>query len=70
MSKTIIAIGLLIVLIGAILHFFPNAFSWFGNLPGDIKREGENSRFYFPITSMILISIALNILFRIFNYLK
>jgi Protein of unknown function (DUF2905) len=58
------------VLVGIVLYFFPNAFKWFGNLPGDFKFEGENSSFYFPLTSMIVVSVVLNILFRLVNYWK
>ncbi len=70
MAKSIIIIGLLIVLVGVLLYFFPNAFKWFGNLPGDFKSEGENVRFYFPLTSMIVVSVVLSILFRLFRHLK
>ena len=68
MAKTIIIIGVLIVVIGVVLYFFPKAFSWFGNLPGDFKSEGENFGFYFPLTSMIVVSIILNVLIRLFRY--
>ncbi len=56
------AIGALIVLVGAVVRYFPGAVSWFGNLPGDIRIEREGSRVFIPITSMILISVALTIL--------
>jgi Protein of unknown function (DUF2905) len=70
MAKSIIIIGSMLVLVGIVLYFFPNAFKWFGNLPGDFKFEGENSSFYFPLTSMIVVSVVLNILFRLVNYWK
>ncbi len=66
-SKLIIGIGILIVMIGVILYFFPNAFKWVGNLPGDIRIERENGGFYFPITTMILISLAANMVLRFFR---
>ncbi|MEX2379755.1 MAG: DUF2905 domain-containing protein [Vicingaceae bacterium] len=59
-GKYIIVAGLGILIIGVLLYFFGNKFSWFGNLPGDIRIEKENFRFYMPITSMILISIAIS----------
>jgi hypothetical protein len=31
-----------------------------GRLPGDIVIEGEHSRFYFPITTSILVSLLLS----------
>jgi hypothetical protein len=56
------AIGAVIVLVGAVVRYFPGAVSWFGNLPGDIRIEREGSRVFIPITSMVLISVALTIL--------
>jgi hypothetical protein len=38
-----------------------------GKLPGDIRIEGKNGGFYFPITSCILISVILTVIFRLFN---
>jgi len=69
MGKYLIYIGIAIVFLGIILYYFPNAFKWFGKLPGDIRIEGENSKFYFPITTMILISVLLNVILRIFRNL-
>lgn len=37
--------------------------SWFGRLPGDIRIERDNVRFYFPIVTMIVISVALSLIF-------
>ena len=39
---------------------------WFGRLPGDIRIEDEHRSFFFPITSMIVISLTLllNLFFR------
>lgn len=64
----IIIIGFLIALIGAVIYFAGGSFSWFGNLPGDIKIEGKNFNFYFPLTTMILVSVILNIIIRIIFY--
>lgn len=61
-------VGVAVVAIGAILRWAPWLLSWFGNLPGDIRHEGERTSFYFPITSMIVISvvasIVLSLIFR------
>lgn len=32
-----------------------------GRLPGDIRIEGENGSFYFPITTSILLSVVLTV---------
>ncbi len=65
MSRTLIIIGVVLVLLGI---FWP----WIqklnlGRLPGDIIIEKENGGFYFPITTSILISIVLSLLFWIFR---
>jgi len=36
-----------------------------GKLPGDIRIEGENGSFYFPLTSSILVSVVLTILLNL-----
>lgn len=66
-GKLIIVIGILLVIVGIIIYFWGNKFSWIGHLPGDIRVEKENFRFYFPITTMILISIVVSVLIRLFN---
>jgi hypothetical protein len=38
----------------------------FGRLPGDIAIEGERGGFYFPIVTMIVVSVVLTILFNLF----
>ena len=38
-----------------------------GRLPGDVVIERGGLSFYFPVTTMILISIVLTVLFRLFN---
>lgn len=38
---------------------------WLGRLPGDIRIEREHFRFYFPITTMILLSLLLNLILRV-----
>jgi hypothetical protein len=61
-GKYIIGIGILIIVIGAIVYFFGDKLHWIGRLPGDIRVEKENFRFYFPITTMILTSLLLTLI--------
>jgi hypothetical protein len=56
-GKWIIGIGLIIIVVGVIVYFFHDKLNWIGRLPGDIRIEKENFRFYFPITTMILFSL-------------
>ncbi len=55
MTKVLILAGLGLVLLGLVLGVFPKAFSWFGQLPGDVRTD----RMFFPVTSMLLLSGAL-----------
>jgi len=61
-AKVLIITGIVLVIIGITWYFFGNRFSWLGRLPGDIRVEKENLRFYFPITTMILVSIVISLL--------
>jgi hypothetical protein len=60
LGMVIVGIGLLVALIGALVYF--GALSWFGRLPGDIRVERESVNIYVPITSMLLLSVALSLL--------
>jgi uncharacterized protein HemY len=61
-GKYIIVFGLLIVVSGALIYFFHDKMHWIGRLPGDIRIERENTRFYFPITTMVIFSLLLTLL--------
>lgn len=66
MGKFLLTIGFALVAIGAILHWFPWLLSWFGRLPGDIRIERESGSLYFPITSMLLVSLVLTLIANLF----
>ena len=51
--------GLLVVGVGIVWLLAP-AIPWLGKLPGDILIERENFRFYFPLTTCILVSLLLS----------
>ena len=67
-GKWVIVAGVILVIAGVIVYFFHDKLNWIGNLPGDIKIERENFRFYFPITTMILASILINLIIRLFRW--
>lgn len=64
-GKVIIIIGAIIVLAGLIVYFFHDKLNWIGRLPGDVRIEKENFRFYFPITTMIVLSLLLTLIAQI-----
>lgn len=69
-GKTMIVVGMMILLVGVIVYFFHNKMGWFGNLPGDVKIERESVKFYFPITTMILVSLLISLAFQIWRWLR
>jgi len=64
-GKYIIFTGIAIIVIGVIIYFFHNKLHWIGRLPGDIRIEKENFSFYFPVTTMILLSLLLTLIVSI-----
>lgn len=65
-GKTLMMFGVILFIIGLVVHFGGKVIN-LGRLPGDIRIEGENFGFYFPIVSSILISIVLTIILNIFG---
>lgn len=59
-GKILIFAGIFIMLVGVLIYFAGDKLNWFGRLPGDIRIAKENFRIYFPVTSLILLSLLLN----------
>ncbi len=62
LGRILIITGIILVIAGLIIYFAGDKLNWLGHLPGDIRIEKENSRFYFPITTMILLSVMLSLI--------
>ena len=65
-GKALLILGLVITVIGAVLTWAPWLLNWFGKLPGDIRYERDGAGFYFPVVSMIVVSIVLSGLMNMF----
>jgi hypothetical protein len=61
-AKILIGGGALLMIAGIIYYFFGDKLSWIGRLPGDIRYESGNTKIYFPLTTMILISVLINVI--------
>jgi hypothetical protein len=64
-GKYVIIAGVLIVLLGVLIYFFHDRLTWIGRLPGDIRIEKENFKFYFPVTTMIIFSLVITIIIQL-----
>ncbi|HQG77832.1 MAG TPA: DUF2905 domain-containing protein [Bacteroidales bacterium] len=61
-GKILVIAGMILVIAGLIIWFLGDKLNWLGHLPGDIRIERENIRFYFPVTTMIVVSVILSLL--------
>ena len=58
-GKWIVAAGAGLIAFGLLV--WSGALKWLGRLPGDIRIEGETTRVYIPIVSMLLISLVVSL---------
>lgn len=66
MQRTLIVIGVLILVIGLLWPWVSQL--PIGRLPGDIVVSKPGFRFYFPITTMILLSIIVSAILWFFRH--
>jgi len=66
MGKMLILMGIILILFGLMMTL-GNKIPWIGRVPGDIIIKKEHFNFYFPLTSCIIISIILTLLFYLFR---
>lgn len=66
LGKMLIIVGIVFIVMG-FAFLFGDKIPFLGKLPGDISIQKERFSFYFPITTSIIISIILSILFAIFR---
>ena len=56
LGRMLITMGVVLVVLGVIVTFGDRLPVHLGRLPGDIRIEGKNSSFYFPLTTCLLLS--------------
>lgn len=61
-GKLLVLIGLGLAVIGGVI-WLAGKVPWIGRLPGDIRIERENFKFYFPLTTCLLISAIITVVF-------
>jgi membrane protein DedA with SNARE-associated domain len=67
-GPVIVLIGVGIAIVGLLV--WSGALGWFGRLPGDIRIERDHVRIYIPIVSMLVVSVVLSLLLRLFGRRK
>ncbi len=66
-GKALIAAGLLLAAAGLLVLLAERFGIRLGRLPGDIRIEGRNGGFYFPVVTCILISVLLSLVSWLFR---
>ena len=69
-AKLFVISGLMVLVLGLLIELFQRLHLPIGKLPGDFYWEGENSRFYFPLTTCALLSFFVSIGAYFWNSLK
>ena len=65
MQKILIIVGTVILVLGLLYPYLKKI--GLGQLPGDIIYKSDNSTFFFPIVTSIIISIVLTVIFNLFK---
>ena len=67
LGKLLLVLGGMIILVGGVLLLAGRFNVPLGRLPGDIVYRGKNTVFYFPLTTCIVITVVLSLLFWLFG---
>lgn len=69
LGRILIITGIVLVIAGLIIYFAGGKLGWIGHLPGDIRIVKENVKIYFPITTMIILSLVISLILYIIKKL-
>jgi DUF2905 family protein len=70
LGRTLLLLGAVLALVGALLYFGAKLPFRLGKLPGDILHRGEHTTFYFPIVTCLVLSLGLSLLFWLFSHFR
>jgi len=70
-AKFLIFSGIIFICMGLLLLLLSGIkIPWLGKLPGDIYIQKENFRFFFPLTTCLLLSLLLTLILFLINRFK
>ncbi len=58
-AALLVAAGVTLILVGLLI--WSGSLSWFGRLPGDLRIERDSFTLFFPIVSMLVVSVVLSL---------
>jgi hypothetical protein len=70
LGRLLLALGIVVAIIGALLYFGARLPFRLGRLPGNIIHRSEHTTFYFPIVSCLVISVVLSVVLWLFSHFR
>jgi len=70
LGRTLLFLGAVLVVLGALFYFGDKLPFRFGRLPGDVVHRSQRSTLYFPLVSCLVISVVLSLLLWIINQFR
>jgi hypothetical protein len=67
LGRSLLVLGGFVFLVGAFFYFGGRLPFRLGRLPGDIVHKSENSTFYFPIATSVVLSVGISVLFWVIS---
>ena len=67
-AKILFVLGAVLMLFGLVALYVqrvPWLYSWFGHLPGDIRIESDRALVFVPLSSMVVLSLAVTIVLQV-----
>jgi hypothetical protein len=69
-GRVLLVFGGVAVVAGAFLFFGGRLPLRLGRLPGDVVHRGEQTTFYFPIVTCLVLSVGLSLIFWLFSHFR
>lgn len=70
LGRNLLLIGAILIVVGVFLYFGGKLPFRLGRLPGDIVHRGQNSTFYFPLLSCLVVSVLITLILWIINQFR
>jgi uncharacterized membrane protein required for colicin V production len=70
LGRTLLVLGIVIAVVGALFYYSGKLPFRLGHLPGDIIRRGEHTTFYFPIATCLVLSLGLSLLLWLVSHFR
>ncbi|PKM12025.1 MAG: DUF2905 domain-containing protein [Gammaproteobacteria bacterium HGW-Gammaproteobacteria-3] len=69
-GKLLIVLGCVVAALGLVMTYAPWLLSWFGRLPGDIRIVDDKKIIFIPLTSMLVVSVVISLVFHLLSFFK